>query len=210
MVIGEGGSFAEGMFNIAMSLVMGDDASKMDASRSDDNATIQSTNSTESLQPRHSVKEALRQSSSIGEIDNPAMDHPTEELVKDFISMLEQGLYVFANVVAVDDNDISGDGAKSKTHFEGGFKLGILSYTKEERGAFLISPVAAAAGETTDPNGSSPVKLQVDGLKPLRSAGSQGIDFPSDSVKAEVVLSDESDRDVLLNGLNACLPCMGH
>jgi len=214
MLIGEGGSLAEGLLNVIVGF-MGVDSVTSEKSR--DGPTIQPSRSTESL-PRHSVKEALSQSSSIEEVDevgNLSFD-PSDEFVNDFISMLEQGLYVFANVAITDE--ATGVIKERNQHvFEGGFKLGIFSYTKDEKGVFLISPMAAGADEL-DTKGFAPVRLPIDTLKPLRSNGSQGLILEchgttsgnkesfTTHVRTEIVLSDESDREILMNGLNACLP----
>ena len=104
--------------------------------------------------------------------------------------------------------------------FEGGFKLGIFTYTKDgKEGSLLISPVAAGDHEL-ETKSSDPVRMPLEGLTPPRSNGSQGLilecgaasnsngkeETSTKHVRAEIVLSDESDRDILLNGLNACLP----
>lgn len=197
LLIGEGGSLAAGLINIVIaSLGIGD--STLAA-----NTTRKPANTTERLRPRHSVKESLNRFPSF-EVGGDDKFDLTE--VVDFVAMLRQGLYVFAsNITHNDDDETSG-----KRHgFKGGFKLGIFSYTED---AFLISPVAAGSHEL-DVGDSSPVKLYIDSLLPPRPSGSQGLILECSSVtsgecgiivRAEIVLSDEVDRDILMNGLRAC------
>lgn len=207
MILSEGGSLTQGILSTIVGLLGGE--------KSGENATdasIQPSNSTESLPPRHSIKEAMSQSSSIDEFDgvgkkHSSFDNPTEEFIKEFMSMLEQGLYVFANIVtetATDETTDKGDmNVKdiSPHVFEGGFKLGIFSYSKEGKGAaFIISPVS-----DVDNANVAPVRLPLHQMKPLSATGSQGLVLESNHVRAEIVLSDESDRDILFSGLTACL-----
>ena len=207
MMLSEGGSLTQGILSTIVGLLGGE--------KSGENATdasIQPSNSTESLPPRHSIKEAMSQSSSIDKFDgvgkkHSLFDNPTEEFVKEFMSMLEQGLYVFANIVTetkTDETTEKGDmNVKdiSPHVFEGGFKLGIFSYSKEGNAAFIISPVS----DVNNAN-MAPVRLPLHHMKPLSSTGSQGLVLESNHVRAEIVLSDESDRDILFSGLIACLP----
>ncbi|KAL7531587.1 hypothetical protein ACHAXR_008697 [Thalassiosira sp. AJA248-18] len=217
LLIGEGGTLADGIIRVCMGFLGGD---ALQSGKSED-LTIQPSNSTESfsLPPRHSVKEALSQSSSMEEVEEFGDSfYPTDEFVRDFVSMLQQGLYVFANVDSTDEvagSDADAKKERPKHIFEEGFKLGIFSL--ESSGAFLISPVAAGANELAV-KGSTPVRLPLDNLKPLRVTGTQGLILECHgntnvdkenfacNVRAEIVLSDESDRDILLTGLNACLP----
>lgn len=206
ILIGEGGSLAGGLFNVIVGILGFD--SLTSGQSGEDRPNIKPSESIESLPPRHSVKEALSQSSSFEEVGNHSFD-PTDEFVNDFISMLEQGLYVFANVSITDE--ATGVMKDTTRHvFEGGFKLGIFSYTRDDKGALLISPVATGDHEL-DTKDSGPVRFPLDNLKPLCSNGSQGLVLESNGNnhgRAEIVLADESDREILLNGLNACLPCI--
>lgn len=211
-LIGEGGSIAEGLLRVVMGIMQNGNAGESDNSRDDDGqSTIQPSSSAESLPPRHSVKEALSQSSSMEEVEGSYVD-PTDDFVNDFTSMLQQGLYVFANVTSSDEAAWGGGGSitagNAKHVFEGGFKLGIFSYAKDDK-AFLVTPVVAGAHET-DLNSSTSVRMHLDNEKAidLRPSGSQGLVMERQHLRAEIVLSDESDRDILLNGLNVCLPRM--
>lgn len=223
LLISESGSLVASLINIVMMMLgISDGLTTM----SNSSSTISVVNHTtrqqqqpassdaELLHPRHSVKESLRQfpsfevASSGGHGENNKFD-PKE--IADFLSLLRQGLYVFANLSYNND----ADNVETTLHgFEGGFKLGIFSFTND---AFIISPVAAAgSSQEEDSNDASPIKLHVGSLMPLRPSGSQGLilecnSVTSDtkyrgSVRAEIVLSDEIDREILLNGLNACLP----
>lgn len=225
VLIGEGGSLADGVISVIMGYVGGDALQNNNVSTSED-LPLQPSNSTESLShnPRHSVKEALSSSSSFGQIEESDTFDPTDEFVGDFVSMLQQGLFVFANVDMT--NEATGNDATAKAEyrtrtqqhaFEGGFKLGIFSFSKDDGGQFLISPMAAGVQEI-NPEDSAPVTLPLDNLKPLRLTGAQGLILECNNItkddkgsnmrniRAEIVLSDESDRNILLNGLNACLP----
>lgn len=216
LLIEEGGSLAEGLLNVIMGIIGGAEGQPQN---SHNDIPLKTSNSTYSHPPRHSIKEALSQSSSFLEVDdvsNSSFD-ATGTIVRDFVSMLEQGLYVFAKVEKEEDLRCCVNAEKShKKHvFEGGFKLGTFSYAKDEKGAFFITPVAAGANEL-DMVGSTPVVLPLDRLRPLRMVGAQGLAFEglgttcgnkeATSIRAEIVLSDESDRNILLSGLNACLP----
>ena len=206
LLIGEGGDLVEGLMNIVMMALGGDNSAT--SATTGGNHSRQPAILIEPLRPISSVKGALSRCSSF----EGAVDHsfdPTEEFVVDFVSMLRQGLYVFVNLSHNYEAEL-----QAKRHsFEGGFKLGIFSYTAH---AFLISPVTAESHEL-DVLGLAPVKLHIDSLMVLRSSGSQGLILECDSmtgntcrnnVRAEIVLSDEADREILFNGLNLCLPHM--
>lgn len=204
LLIGEGGRLAEGLINIVMMAVRGGNLATL--ATSGVNPTRQPANFTEPLRPVSSVKGALSRCSSF----EGAVDHsldPTEEFVVEFLSMLRQGLYVFANISHNDEVVKS----EKRNSFEGGFKLGIFSYSEH---AFQIYPVGAGSHDL-DVMGSAPVKLHLDNLLRLRSSGSQGLILECDgvtrnicrsNVRVEIVLSDEDDREILLNGLHSCLP----
>lgn len=226
LLISESGSLVASLINIVMMMLGISDLGTTMSSRGGTMSAVNHTtrqqqqqqqpnSSAELLHPRHSVKESLRQfpsfevGSSGGHGENNKFD-PKE--IADFLSLLRQGLYVFANVSYNDDagNDIF----ETTLHgFEGGFKLGIFSFTKD---AFTISPVASAGSSEEESNNASPIKLHIGSLMPLRPSGSQGLILECNSVtpgakyrgsvRAEIVLSDEVDREILLNGLNACLP----
>ena len=154
--------------------------------KSEDNANtdIQQSNSSETLPPRHSIKEAMSD-----ELDRVSSD--SSEFVTEFLGMLEQGLYVFAHTSPT---------TEEYSDVKGSFKLSIFSY---DRDAFLIAPT-----DTNNANETAPVRLPLDSLKSLQSSGSQGLIMEGDDIRAEIVLSDESDRDILMDGLRACLPKM--
>ena len=97
ILIGEGGSLAGGVINLALGILGVDSFS---SGRSfEEERNIKPSDSTELLPPLHSVKEALSQSSSmeIEDVGDRSFD-PTDDFVSDFTFMLQQGLYVFANV----------------------------------------------------------------------------------------------------------------
>ena len=207
LLTGEGGSLVEGLMNIVM-MALGRDNS-VTLVTTEVNPSSQPANLIEPLRPISSVKGALSRCSSFEGAIGHSFD-PTEEFVIDFVSMLRQGLYVFVNISHNCEAELQ---AKRHTRFEGGFKLGIFSYTAH---AFQISPVTAGSHEL-DVLGSAPVKMHIDGLLVMRSSGSQGLILEYDSmtgntcrnnVRAEIVLSDEVDREILFNGLNSCLPHM--
>jgi len=157
--------------------------------KSEDNANtdIQQSNSSESLPPRHSIKEAMSD-----ELNRVSSD--SSEFVTEFLGMLEQGLYVFAHASPTTCDEYS--------DVKGSFKLSIFSY---DEGGFLIAPTDA---NNSDTNETAPVRLSLDSLTSLQSSGSQGLIMEGNEIRAEIVLSDESDRDILMDGLKACLPKM--
>lgn len=215
LLISESGSLVANLINIVKMMLGINDGltTVVNSARQQQQQPVNS--SAELLHPRHSVKESLRQFPSFevdpsgGHMENNKFD-PKE--VADFLSILRQGLYVFANVSCNDDAD--NDIFETTLHgFEGGFKVGIFSFTND---AFIISPVASAGSSEEESNNASPIKFHVGILMPLRPSGSQGLILECNSVtpgakyrgslRAEIVLSDEVDREILLNGLNACLP----
>ncbi|KAL7471433.1 hypothetical protein ACHAXS_011721 [Conticribra weissflogii] len=194
--------------------------------------TLQPSISTESLQPRHSMKEAISQSSSMEEIvDGDNNVRSREIFVREFLATLHQGLYVFANVNITDaSGDVDSDRKREKIRhsiFDGGFKLGIFSfhghYSSEaiRDGTFLVSPVVGGSQPTLGGEsevGSLIVKVPIGAVVSLMASGSQGLllecvnkktdyvtrDMAQD-IRVEIVMSDESDRDILLDGLSKCL-----
>lgn len=168
-------------------------------------------------QPRHSVKDALRQSSTLEEFvvaggdDNVERTEFMDVYVNDFKVLLQHGLYVFASMGAI--KDVTNDASYEN---DGKFRLVVFSYTEYNNGgAFLISPV----GE----DNLAVVSLPIDGLSVPVCTGSQGIileweEFRHDldtmrgqsieTITAEIVLSNEDDRDILFNCLVKCLPWM--
>ncbi len=204
LLIGEGGILVEGLMTIVMMAFRGGNSATLAATGVD--PSRQPAKFTEPFRPISSVKGALSRCSSFEGAVGHSFD-PTEEFVIDFLFMLRQGLYVFVNISYNDEAELQA----KRNCFEGGFKLGIFSYTEH---AFQISPVTAGSHEL-DVLGSAPVKLHFDGLIILRSSGSQGLILECDivtgntcnnNVRAEIVLSDEADREILFNGLNSCLP----
>ncbi|KAL3786543.1 hypothetical protein HJC23_006793 [Cyclotella cryptica] len=167
--------------------------------------------STNLTQPRHSVREALSQSSSLEDfvvVDGDGnVEHSMElmsEYLSDFKSMMRQGLFVFASVETIytttDDHSPESNPPN--------FRLGVFSYSlKNNAGAFLISPVGG------DMNLSAVVCLPLHGLIGPICSGSQGIILEHNSnegvsTKAEIVLSNQDDRDILYACLTKCLPWM--
>ena len=185
IIIGEGGSIFEGLMNILVGQMGGNNKKIKDEDKDDANTDIQQSNSSESLPPRHSIKEAMSD-----ELDRVSSD--SSEFVTEFLGMLEQGLYVFAHTSPTTyDIDVKGS-----------FRLSIFSYSK---GAILIAPTDA---NNVDANETAPVRLPLDSLTSLQLSGSQGLIMEGNEIRAEIVLSDESDRDILMDGLKACLPKM--
>jgi len=193
-VIGEGGSFVDVLIQsvIGYTSIVDDDDSSVTGTQNKYHSVSASN------PPRHSVKEALsHSSSSIDDMSiSPSFD---ENLVQDFFSMLVQGLYVFANVEKRGEDEHS--------IFEGGFKLGVFSFDESEK-KFNITPA-----ERDQQQESSVVeRLYVNDLTRLAASGSQGLLLECSKttgeliIRAEIVLSDENDRDILLNGLRQCLP----
>ena len=237
VMMGEGGSLLGGLLDGVSGIILGGTLGNEGGAEEDIN--IQPSTSMESLPPRHSVKEALSQSSSYEELVNgenytrnkQVSNEANDNFVQDFMVMLQQGLYVFANVDMTDaSNDgigKNGDRKREKIRhgvFDGGFKLGVFSYSgqgsfgENENGAFVVSPSVGGDQFEEKEEESCAVSLPIRSLKSLAASGSQGLILDCQNVKAkingdleiriqvEIVLSDESDRDILLSGLNRCLP----
>lgn len=199
-VMGEGGSLAE----ILIQGVIGSTSSNFDDSNSvsDTQSNKNSMATSSHHHPRHSVKEALCQNSSGGDSMNDEQSFD-ENLVQDFMSMLVQGLYVFANVEKITGSD------EQIIPSHTGFKLGVFSFVESDFTFVITSP----SGRDQQQQESVSERLLIDNLTRISSSGPQGIvlDFSSNTrnepvIRAEIVLSDESDRDILLNGLSQCLP----
>lgn len=207
ILIGEGGNMVMGIMNVILALNRGNNAATLSTS-SERNQTIPPPASGQ-LAPRQSVREALSASSSSMEEFGTNSSEPTKDFVNDFISMLQQGLYVFAKVD--DSNEVPNVDAA------GGFNLSTFSYTGNEYGAFLITQ-APTGLHNFDINIPAPARLPLDNLMSLHSKGSRGLILEchdtsknsaegfTQATRAEIILSDESDREILLSGLNACLP----
>jgi hypothetical protein len=220
ILMGEGGNLAMGIVNVLMMTLHGRNNSPAMNTASESNNAIPPSMSLGQLAPRKSVKEVLSESSSsMGDFANHSFD-PTDEFVNDFMSMLQQGLYVLAKVD--NDNEVTNDAEDTKISrhgTEGGFKLSTFSYTEDENGAFLISQVPIGSPEL-DIDRTAPARLPFDSLMSLRSNGSRGlilechgetnINAPEcqQTTRSEIILSDESDREILVGGLKACLPCI--
>ena len=217
ILMGEGGNFAMGVLNFVLLAFYGQTTSTTTDNSSSRNSTIQHSISSGRLAPRHSVKKALSESSSsIEDFGSHSFDGGTDEFVNDFMSMLQQGLYVFANVD--NKNEVTYIDAEDEIEYNryvNRFKLSTFSYTGDDNGAFLLSQVPTGSH---DIDASAPIRLPVGSLISLRSNGSRGlilecsvatsISAPESTytTRAEIVLSDESDREILLSGLNICLP----
>jgi hypothetical protein len=190
-VLGEGGSLAE----VLIQGVVGS-ANIFDKSNVKDTPNNSNSIPTSSNAPRHSVKEALSQSSSIDDVNI----NEDQSFFDDFMSMLVQGLYVFANIEKI----AGGDDNQRSSHT--GFKLGVFSFDRIGN-RFNITPTGRDQQQEL-----STERLYINDLKCLVASGSQGLllessKTPGDlTIRAEIVLSNESDRDVLLNGLRQCLP----
>lgn len=198
-VMGEGGSLVDVLIRSVIGSIADDDST---VTQNTNRST--STSSLSSNPPRHSVKEALRHSSSSFDDISIDDDHSFDDnMVQDFMSMLIHGLYVFANVEKTDMN-----GEHERSTFEGGFKLGVFSFDKGRKW-FNITP---AGGDQQQEQ--SVERVYVNDLTRLAASGPQSIILECSTttgeliIKAEIVLSDESDRNVLLNGLRQCLPIL--
>ncbi len=196
-VMGEGGSLVDVLIKGVIGSIADDD-SKVSETQNTNHPTSSSN------PPRHSVKEALSHSSS--SIDDMSIndDHSFDDnLVQDFMSMLIQGLYVFANVEKIAIN-----GEHERNIFEGGFKLGVLSL---DGGRKWFNITQAGRDQQQE---QSVERVYVNDLTRLAASGPQSIILECSTttvqpiIKAEIVLSDESDRNVLLNGLRQCLPIL--
>lgn len=222
ILMGEGGNLAMGIVNVLVMALHGHNNSPAMNTASESNNAMPPSMSSGQLAPRKSVKEALSESSSsMGDFANHSFD-PTDEFVNDFMTMLQQGLYVFANVDSNNEViDIDAEDTKqlSRHAIEVRFKLSTFSYTEDENGAFLISQVPTESHEL-DIDTSATVRLPLDSLISLRSNGSRGLILEchgetnnrapecKQTTRAEIILSDESDREILVGGLKACLPCI--
>lgn len=198
-VMGEGGSLVDVLIQgvIGSTNLAGNDSKVTDTENK--NHDIPTSNP-----PRHSVKEALSHSSS--SIDETSMSEDQsfdDNLVQDFISMLVHGLYVFANVEKIAIN-----GEHERSIFEGGFKLGVFSFDEGTK-SFNIIPAGRDHQEE-----HSVERMYVNDLTRLDEFGPQSLLLECSTVtgelmiRAEIVLSDEDDRNVLLNGLRQCLPIL--
>ncbi len=219
ILVGEGGSLVMGIVNVAITALYGRDSTKIQVSTR--HSTIQPSGSSKQLDQRHSVKEALRATSSIDDFGSHSFI-PTNEFVNDFMSMLQRGLYVFANVNNnAEVNHIgSNDAMKHQHNLEGEYKLSLFSYTGDENGAIVISQLPTESHEL-GPDKPVSVRLPLDSLMPLRPTSSRGLvlecqytiersksNILTHTTTVEIILSDESDREILMSGLNSCLSCI--
>lgn len=222
LVVGEGGNLLE----ILLELIFGKaENSSKETEKRDNQQQSQSSTSLPAApeerqhKPRHSVRDALRHSSTLEDFvvvgNNGDGEHSVEFMAmyaNDFKILLQHGLYVFASVGAT--NDTANDTSDNNN---GKFRLMVFSYNANNNGgAFLISPVG-------DDN-SNLVTLPIYGLSVPICIGSQAIKLewkgefrhdPNatsgqaiDGITAEIVLSNEDDRDILFNCLIKCLPWM--
>ena len=195
-VVGEGGSLVE-------LLIQGVVGSSKLFDKRDSPRRIDTRNDiitvVASIPPQHSVKEALRQSSS--SIDNMIMNEDQsldENLIHDFTSMLSNGLYVFANIERIDEFK-----EQQESAFEGGFKLGIFSFAE---GVISIAPAPTGRSQQQEP---SIDRFSIKNLTRMAPSAQQSLSFEFSNttiIRFEIVLSDENDRDILFNGLKQCFP----
>lgn len=236
LLMGEGGNAVGGLMEGVIGLLTGnaqsfrvnDTAAKAQTTE----ISLQSSMSSGSLVPRHSMREAISENSSMEEIvDAEYNNESLEVFVRDFMTILHQGLYVFAKVDTV---DATGDGDSNRKRekiwhsiFEGGFKLGIFSFHGRcsleaiRDGIFLVSSVVGGSQPTVEGEETrnvEAVEVPICTVISLMASGSQGLlleclYLPSDdtanssaqTIRLEIVMSDESDRDILLSGLRKCL-----
>ncbi|KAL7491895.1 hypothetical protein ACHAWT_001180 [Skeletonema menzelii] len=195
-VMGEGGSLVDVLIQgVIGSTIIAENESKVTETENKNDSTSASN------PPRHSVKEALSSSSSIAEMSLNEDQSFDDNLVQDFMSMLVHGLYVFANVEKIaSEHEFS--------IFEGGFKLGVFSF-EEGKKRFNITP----AGRDK-PEEQFIERVYVNDLTRLDAFGPQSLLLECSTatgeliIRAEIVLSDENDRNILLNGLRQCLPTL--
>eukprot|EP00563_Minutocellus_polymorphus_P007697 CAMPEP_0181021166 /NCGR_PEP_ID=MMETSP1070-20121207/838_1 /TAXON_ID=265543 /ORGANISM="Minutocellus polymorphus, Strain NH13" /LENGTH=343 /DNA_ID=CAMNT_0023098027 /DNA_START=135 /DNA_END=1166 /DNA_ORIENTATION=+ len=166
------------------------------------------------LDPQHSVRASLhsiQSSFSQDSIDanegGSDMDgdgeNDQETYIRDFLAMLERGLYVFAHIASACDDDNAmmdtddNDDATNKT-----FRLRIFSYS-DDSNSFQLSMVDH---HQNDPTAST--TLPVLEIGKVEASGCQAITISlsdGSASEVEIVLSDEDDRNILLGGLEACI-----
>mmetsp|Transcript_14964 Transcript_14964/g.30569 ORF Transcript_14964/g.30569 Transcript_14964/m.30569 type:complete len:371 (-) Transcript_14964:319-1431(-) len=236
LLMGEGGNAVGGLMEGVIGLLTGSSESfRVNGTAAKAQTTeifLKSSMSSESLLPRHSMREAISENSSMEEIVDAEYNNESLEIfVRDFIAILHQGLYVFANVDTV---DATGDGDSNRKRekirhsiFDGGFKLGIFSFHGHcsleaiREGIFLVSPVVGGSQPTVGGEATGNVKaveVPIGTVISLMASGSQGLllecvylpsddaaNSPAQNIRLEIVMSDESDRDILLSGLKKCL-----
>ena len=160
------------------------------------------------LDPQHSVRASLHSIQSSFSQDSIDANEGTsnmdidgandqETYIRDFLAMLERGLYVFAHTTPACDEDAM----NNKT-----FSLRVFSYTNnDDCNAFELSTVDH---HQNDPASATtlPVleigKVEASGGQAITITFAKGGDGPKE---VEIVLSDEDDRDILLSGLEACI-----
>lgn len=182
-----------------------------DGSMNDASTGIVGTNISEdrhaapfALDPQHSVRQSLQsiqsssQDTSDGDKDEDTEVEDDAIYVRDFLAMLGRGLYVFAHISAVGDTKDDEDSTGGNT-----FVLRIFSFDPQNN-VFRLSTVDSHHHD------QDTATLSILDIDKVSESGVQGITFAmggADALvdRAEVVLSDEGDRDTLLYGLQVCL-----
>ena len=142
-------------------------------------------------EPRHSIKHGIRSSSSLIEMEDAGDEGqltPTAEFLDDFTSMLSQGLYVFARI-----QECSGGTDEAE-----GFKLGVLACDE------VVKQFTVSLKDGASKRGRCAV-IPFAGVQ-ISPQLTHGIVFENGKVRVCLTLSDESDRNILYNGIIACLP----
>jgi len=173
------------------------------------------------LDPQHSVRASLHSiQSSFSQDSIDANNEGSSDMdidgennhtayIRDFLVMLERGLYVFAHISSVNDDenammdaderredtDDNDDATNNKT-----FVLRVFSYSSDIN-SFQLSSVDH---HQNDP--ATSITLPILEIGKVEASGGQAITISNGSVsKVEIVLSDEDDRDILLSGLEVCI-----
>ena len=164
----------------------------------------------EQKRPHHSLVMSSTSFSSINSDDRECNDSEKEKYIRDFLELLQCGLYVFAscskeqkssNQAGSNDEirEMKNRRKKNST------RLSILSYVHESE-SLMISDI----GETEMPTDSKlgtqfPLKSKCF----INKSGAQGIEIISSLhddffLIADIVLSDTQERNILIEGLNLC------
>ena len=160
------------------------------------------------LDPQHSVRASLHSiQSSFSQDSIDANNEGSSDMdidgennhtayIRDFLAMLERGLYVFAHVSSANgDTDDHANTTNNKT-----FVLRVFSYSSDSN-SFQLSSVDH---HRNDP--ATSITLPILEIGKVEASGGQAITISNGSVsKVEIVLSDEDDRNILLSGLEVCM-----
>ncbi len=197
---------------VIVSIIRGDDT-KEEISDSITLENKENSSKPEQRRPHHSLVMSSTSLSSIHSDDSECNDFEKEQYIKDFLELLQCGLYVFAtcskeqkssNQEVSYDYEILLEMKNKRRKRE--TRLSVLSYVHESD-----SLVISTIGETEMPTDSKlgthfPLKSQCF----MNESGAQGIEIISSHhhdfvMIADIVLSDTQERDILLEGLKICM-----